>query len=131
MSDRIGREVRRAKSEIELGDNPVCAKCGYSQQPRCLKAVKKSLLETHHIFGKANDPEATVILCRNCHGEITESNRDAGISMRKPPNLIQKVITYVSCLEVLFVTLAAACGRIVEELADWARRGSYHEIPLV
>src|SRR5260370_448753 len=120
MEDRIGREVRRLKRERKLGENPVCI-CGYSN-PCSLRPVKRSLLENHHLFGKANDPEATLILCRNCHGEITEANRDAGISMRKPRNPTDKVITFLGCLKVLFQTLANACGRMIQELTESLKR---------
>jgi hypothetical protein len=116
MEDRIGREVRRARRERDLGENPVCI-CGYSN-PCSLKRLKRSLLEKHHLFGKANDPEATLILCRNCHGEITEANRDAGISMRKARNPNEKTITFLSCLKVIFHTLANACGRMIQELTE-------------
>jgi hypothetical protein len=116
MEDRIGREVRRARRERDLGENPVCI-CGYSN-PYSLMRGKRRLLENHHLFGKANDPDAIVILCRNCHGEITEANRDAGISMRKARNPSEKVITFLSCLKVLFQTLANACGRMIQELTE-------------
>jgi hypothetical protein len=121
MEDRIGREVRRARRERDLGENPACVLCCYSN-PYSLMRVKRSLLEDHHIFPKANDPDATMILCRNCHGEITEANRDAGISMRKANSLTEKVITFLSCLKVLFLTLANACGRMVQELTESLKR---------
>lgn len=123
MEDRIGREVRRAKRERDLGENPVCTLCGYSN-PYSLNRPNRSLLDDHHVFGKANDPDATVVLCRNCHGEITEANRDAGISMRKARSLTEKVITFLSCQRVLFLTLASACGRIIQELTESLKRGN-------
>lgn len=123
MEDRIGREVRRAKRERDLGENPVCTLCGYSD-PYSLMRVKRSLLEIHHIFSKANDPDTTMILCRNCHGQITETNRDAGISMGKARSLIEKVITFLSCQRVLFLTLASACGRMIQELTESLKRGN-------
>ena len=81
------REARRLQ---ELGDIPsVCAFCAY-EGPVILVTVKwlkahgvpKKLLEDHHLDGRKYDPELTIPLCRNCHGECTEGLLREGVSMR-------------------------------------------------
>ena len=86
------REARRLQSP---GDIPsVCAFCSYEGPVilatlRWLKAhgVPKKLLEDHHPYGRKNDPELTIPLCRRCHAECAEGLLREGVSMRFEPNL--------------------------------------------
>lgn len=52
---------------------PVCAVCGYAK-PEGMVTTNSSLLEAHHLAGRHEG--ITVLLCRNCHAELSEKQRD-------------------------------------------------------
>jgi len=120
MDTAINREVGRAKRERLLGENPVCVLYGYSN-PNALLPGFRTLFESHHPFGRGNEAAVTVILCIRCHKEQTETIRDEGISMRKPPSFPETLVTILRCLKIFFRSLAEACGRWAEELANWIK----------
>jgi hypothetical protein len=64
------------------------------------------LLEQHHIFGKAHDPDLMVTLCLNCHREITEGLAREGISMYPETNRHKLMILVFEASAVLFESLA-------------------------
>ena len=112
--DPIASEARRAKRGRLLGDNAACVLCGLANID-ALTAVSRSLLEAHHVVGHANDAELTVPLCRNCHAELTEGYRDAGVPLNRPPTLLHQ-------LAAVLRSLAAFLQAIGCKLADWAER---------
>ena len=75
------RTAARHRRRIErLGTDCACALCGY-RNPCALIVVSRTLLEAHHVFGRKRDWGSTVVLCRNCHAEITEDLMRSGIPM--------------------------------------------------
>jgi len=64
------------------------------------------LLEEHHAYGHAHDPDLTVTLCLNCHREITEGLSREGVSMRPEKNLQKLVAIVLRASAVLFECLA-------------------------
>lgn len=75
------RTAARHRRRLDrLGPDCACALCGY-RNPSALIRVSRTLLEAHHVFGRKRDSELTVVLCRNCHAEITEDLRRSGIPM--------------------------------------------------
>jgi len=66
------------------------------------------LLEEHHIVGEAHDPNLTVTLCLNCHGEITEGLACEGVSMRPEKNPHKLIALMLRGSAVLFESLAAS-----------------------
>jgi hypothetical protein len=114
MSNKIDREVRRARRDRELGENPTCILCGYSNRYGLRKIYKH---EKHHIVLWRNDWGLTVILCRNCHAEQTETARDEGLLMQKPKTCQDKIVTMLRLLKVFLLSLADAVGRWADELA--------------
>lgn len=115
------REARRLQ---KLGDTPsVCAFCGYEGSViraavRWLKAngvprkVVKKLLEDHHPHGNKHDPDLTIPLCRNCHGECTEGLRREGVSMRFEPNARERVARTLETQASFYEDFAKAQRRL-------------------
>jgi len=114
------RTARRRTQRVErLGSDAFCLLCGY----RCLEALTQAsrrwveargvtkerinrLLEQHHMFGAAHDPNLLLTVCLNCHREITEGLAREGVSMY-PDNDQQKLIILVlRASAVLFDFLA-------------------------
>ena len=110
--DPLANETRRAKREHVLGEDPVCFMCGHANIDS-LTLVERSLLEAHHIVGRANDGELTAPLCRNHHAEITEGYRDAGVPLKEPPTFLHRLAAILRALGALLTAL----GR---KLSAWA-----------
>lgn len=110
--DPLANEARRGRREQLLGENPACLLCGVANID-CLTPTPRSILEAHHVVGRENDATLTVPLCRNCHAEVTEGYRDAGVSLKRPPTLLHKLAAILRALGAL---LTAIGGR----LSAWA-----------
>jgi hypothetical protein len=119
--DPIASETRRAKRERLLGDNPACVLCGLATL-YSLIAVQRNVLEAHHIVGRANDEQLTVPLCRNCHAEITEGYRDAGVPLNRPPTLLHKLAAILRALGAMLMALGQRCAAWAEALARLIQR---------
>jgi hypothetical protein len=55
----------------------------------------RTLLQEDHVYGRERDSESTIVLCRNCHAEITEDRMREGIPMRRecdPKRLIGSML---------------------------------------
>ena len=76
------------------------------------------LLEEHHIFGDAHDPDLTITLCLNCHREITEGLAREGVSMRPEKNLRKLIALILRASAVLFDFLAASYRKWASLLED-------------
>ena len=112
--DPIGNDHRRVKREDRLGPDRICIDCGYAR-PEGLRP----LLEAHHVMGRANDPALTILLCRNCHAEITEDYRVHGVSMAPPVNALTRAIASLGALAIFFRGLSVSCARMADELQEW------------
>ncbi len=55
-------------------DGLICVTCGPSE-----------VLDAHHPVGRERVPTATVPLCRGCHDEQSERQRDAGVELTAAP----------------------------------------------
>jgi hypothetical protein len=110
---------RKALREERLGKDALCLFCGYG----CLESLTKvsrnwleskgiskdwidHLLEDHHSLGEAHDPDLIVILCLNCHREITEGLAREGVSMRPEKNVSKLVVLMLRASGVFFEALA-------------------------
>ena len=124
--DPIASAVRQAKRARRIGIDAACVLCGYCT-PESLLRVDRTLLERHHVAGRANDADLTVVVCRNCHGELTETLRDAGVSMEAPPNTVTATIQLLRGLAVLCDDLAHSCRRHADELKRYDRKENSHE----
>jgi hypothetical protein len=112
----IRTDARRARRERTLGPGAACALCGYAN-PDGLLRVKCSLLEAHHVCARANDPELTVVLCRNCHAEVTEGQRAAGVSFGAPPTVLHQFVAALASLAVFLLDLGQRLAAWSEALA--------------
>ena len=110
--DPLAAEARRAKREQLLGEDAACVMCGLANID-CLTAVQRSLLEAHHIVGRANDGELTAPLCRNHHAEVTEGYRDAGVPLNQPPTFLHRLAAILRALGTMLTALGS-------RLAAWA-----------
>lgn len=70
MSDieNESQEIREQRRLRRLGTSrPICCVCGETDS-RCM--------ELHHIAGQNNDPDTTIIICRNCHRKASDDQLD-------------------------------------------------------
>ncbi len=84
---------------------PACTLCG---EWRLFALHARS---GHHVAGRVNDPDLTVILCLNCHAEQTEAHRRVGVPLRDDP------VAAPTLLDRLAATLAGT-GVFLRELGD-------------
>jgi hypothetical protein len=82
--DPIGDDVRKQRRRRRLGDNAACAICGETDRD-LLTRVSRSLLERHHVAGRANDAELNVVVCLNHHAKLSEAQRDSSVDLSADP----------------------------------------------
>ena len=80
--------------------------------------VARTLLEAHHLSGRKRDRELTVVLCRNCHGEITEELRRAGIPMTRERNPVKRAGYMLRSGAVFFRKYAESIDKRGQELLE-------------
>lgn len=86
MSTISNAEKRLIQARERLGTNhPVCVVCG-EKDPRCLEA--------HHIAGRAFDGQ-TVPVCRNCHRQLSDTQKDHPGKNGDPPGLLERIAHYL------------------------------------
>jgi hypothetical protein len=73
--DPIRADRRRARRRASLAADAACLLCGIRDIDALLPAGR-SLLEDHHVLGRAATSELTVVLCRNCHAMQTARQHD-------------------------------------------------------
>jgi hypothetical protein len=110
----IQNDARTAERKRKLGHELRCLLCPEGDI-WALTRVHRSLLEKHHLVGKANDPDALVTLCFNCHHKLTERMRANGTSMAPPE-------TCLELIENLLLGLAAFFQMLSEKHTEWARK---------
>jgi hypothetical protein len=75
------RECRRQARLERLGsNNPTCLFCP-ENDPCCL--------ELHHLSGRAFGDES-VVVCRNCHGKLSEKQREHPPALTTDPNTLER-----------------------------------------
>lgn len=65
--------------------------CGVTT-PEALLRVDHTILEAHHVFGRANDANTTMIVCRNCHAVLTEGQRASNTPLTARQSERERVI---------------------------------------
>jgi hypothetical protein len=93
-----------------------------------LLRVRRSLLEQHHLGGEANDPELTVVVCRNHHAVLTEAGRVSGIELdrRTERHSLERLEAVLRGVADLFELLAHALRHWAVEIATTVRRLDTH-----
>jgi hypothetical protein len=116
--DPIRDANRKVRRQERLGFGSFCLLCRYAHLEGLTRVSRRwlkshgvperirRLLERHHIFGVANDPEVTVPLCLNCHREVTEGLACEGVSMRPSRNPEAVVASGLRASAVMFDSLA-------------------------
>ncbi len=112
--DPIGNDARNARRERRLGADARCFLCGFAK-PAAIFTAHRKVLEKHHVVGRANDPELTVILCLNCHAVMTEEYRAHGVSMR-PGDILERVIAILRACSAFLPAVGDTCFRLATEL---------------
>jgi hypothetical protein len=79
--DPIGDDVRKLRRARRLGPDAACVVCGETNSEQ-LRRISRSLLEQHHLAGRANVSELTVVVCRNHHAQLSEAQRSSGVNLR-------------------------------------------------
>ena len=124
------RSARRKTARKErLGPNACCLFCGYAcleslttvsrkwlQERGIPDSLIDRLLEEHHVYGYAHDPDLTVTLCLNCHREITEGLAREGVSMRPEKNPSKRIALQLKASAVLFECLAMSYRKSATQL---------------
>lgn len=115
--DPISTDLTRARATRSIPPDAVCVICG-ERNREALKKVKASLIERHHLGGRANDPNLTVYLCRTHHH--LQSLRQVGVGMELEEDdpdrgTLEKVVSVLRGLALFFDQLALA-------LTGWANR---------
>jgi hypothetical protein len=126
---------RRSRRKDRLGTGPSCLFCGYGELEALTRRSRRwlqsagmvrrirRLLERHHIFGTAHDPDAVVTLCLNCHRAITEGLAREGVSMRPTENPNKLVAAGLRGSAITFEYLAKSYRRLAELLDPYDDRG--------
>lgn len=109
----ITTAARLARRDRRFDGPAACVRCGISE-PETLVPVRRSLLEAHHVCGRANDGALTVPVCRNCHAVLTEGQRAAGVTFALPPTLLHQI---AAALESFFAFLYELCERGMDWVA--------------
>lgn len=109
-NDVIREQRRTRRLQLATGvQNPACALCGITD------AIT---LEAHHAFGRYNDSETYVALCKNDHARETENLRVAGVSMSEPASLLARLAAILGAVAAFLRSLA----RVLASWAEWVTR---------
>lgn len=121
--DPVGNDVRKVRRARRLGPDAVCVRCGVRDPVQLIRAGR-SLLEEHHVAGYVNDPALTVVVCRNCHAELSEAQRDDALDLRFRADKmsLERLEGVLRGLAEFFALLAESLGGWADELAGTVTR---------
>jgi hypothetical protein len=116
--DPIGNDARERRRRGRLGPDAVCALCG-ERNLDVLHRTGRALLERHHLAGEANDPDATVVVCQNCHAKLSSDQlRFAAQLMHDADrSMPEKLVEVLRGLALFFEHLARSCEVWAQRLA--------------
>lgn len=111
--DPIGRDLGRARAQRRLPPDAACVLCG-ERDPEVLRQ-RQSVLEMHHVAGRQNDDDLTVVLCLNCHRRATAEQFGHGVQLTRVEHAPtpERLIAVMQGLAAFFAQLAA-------QLQTWA-----------
>ena len=96
----LAREARKQNRLERFGTNtPRCGVCGEADD---------RILEAHHVAGRKHD-DITVLVCRNCHGKVSDDQKDY-------PAFDPDGDTFLHAVGEFLLGLAALLRLIVEKL---------------
>jgi len=117
--DPMQSDRRKRHWKKKFGPNPVCILCRFNL-PEGFILVPWSLIEAHHVAGRAHEPDLTVPVCKNCHAILTELNRCNGATMQQTANLLEYIITVLRALGGFFPILGESFAQTAERLSQFA-----------
>ena len=129
----IKSAVRKERRHSRLASTAkVCPRCGYADpvslipvDTRWVHAHKsflpRTLFEDDHVVGRNHDRAFVVAICRNCHGEITELRRLAGIGMEFEPDPEVREVLRLKALALQLKDSGSAIER-------WASEKQYGKV---
>jgi len=97
----IANDARQARQKRRMGKDAACALCGITT-PEALLRVDRSLLEGHHVVGKAFDDALTIPVCRNCHAILTEGQQRRGCTFRSQRTVPECIVAMLTHLIAFF-----------------------------
>ena len=118
--DPIGRDLTRTRAQRRLQSDSRCVLCGESdREVLAERSVRRSVLEVHHVAGRSNDPDLTVVLCLNCHQQCSARMASRGIDLSAGPDrsVPERLVSVLRGLALFFEQLAAALTGWAHELA--------------
>lgn len=118
--DHIKNDARRAAQASRLGPNPQCLLCP-ERRLAVLILVTRKFLQLHHVAGRANERRLVVPLCLNCHADLTDKYRSAGIPMTPAGNILDRVIACLRGVAAFLPQLGQACRRWADQLQRFSR----------
>jgi hypothetical protein len=108
MDEKSLAKERRKQAVLErLGTNsPQCVIC-VEGDPRCL--------EKHHLPGRKFGDDL-VIVCRNCHRKLSDTQKDHPLQICTPPCLEERIAHFLHGLADLFELLIAKFREFADQL---------------
>jgi ribosomal protein L34E len=116
--DPIGADLTRVRARRRLPPGAVCACCG-ERDAEVLRA-RESVLERHHIAGRVNEPDLTVVLCLNCHRRASTLVPNLGVDLQReqlPPSP-ERLVAMLRGSAAFLIQLAGA----LQARAKWLER---------
>lgn len=99
----LAKEARKQNRLERFGTNdPRCGVCGEADD---------RILEAHHVAGRRHD-DITVLVCRNCHGKVSDDQRDY-------PAFDPDADAFLCAVGGFLLGLAALLRLIVEKLIEF------------
>ncbi len=129
--DPVLTSVRQAKREQRLEHADHCAICGIrnievlrplNAKSRKGRALRKGILERHHVCGRRNDPDLVIALCLNCHAIFTERQLQEGLDLMAKNNILDRSIAQRRTFAVFLRDAATSVELDAEgliKLKDW------------
>lgn len=119
------REARRQKRFST--EYPICFLCPESDletlTPVTLgwleahgMGVPRILIELHHHYGEAHDPNLIVPLCLNCHRKVTEGLAKEGVGMKAEVDTVVRTVLMLDADAAFFEKFAASRRRMADDL---------------
>lgn len=107
----INRDARRQRAIERLGvTNPTCIYCGEDDP---------LVLERHHLAGRVYG-EDTIIVCRNHHRKLSDTQKDHPVKIQEPPDKLEAIAHFLLGLADLFELLIRKLREFARDLIDRA-----------
>jgi hypothetical protein len=115
----ILNDARRAERLRGLGPDPFCGMCK-DRRVFVLTTIRLGdvPLQWHHLFGRANDPDAEYPICFNCHAEMHWIGATVGASLARPHTRLHRIEAFLRWLGVLLQLLGERCLHWAQDLAN-------------